>query len=90
MADVLETATDYARAISLWRDVKAAVHEEWQKIGRRGFIGCHMAHQYKTGTCLYFTFAAEQIDECDIQDRFLKIKVYFFLSIFSKKVVFVC
>eukprot|EP01061_Rhynchopus_euleeides_P007873 TRINITY_DN16939_c0_g1_i1.p1 TRINITY_DN16939_c0_g1~~TRINITY_DN16939_c0_g1_i1.p1 ORF type:complete len:644 (+),score=282.38 TRINITY_DN16939_c0_g1_i1:43-1932(+) len=73
-ADVLETSTDYARAMPLWRDVKAAVHEEWQKIGKRGWIGCHIAHQYKTGLCLYFTFAAEQIDEKDIQDRFLPLK----------------
>eukprot|EP01062_Namystynia_karyoxenos_P082346 TRINITY_DN925_c0_g4_i1.p1 TRINITY_DN925_c0_g4~~TRINITY_DN925_c0_g4_i1.p1 ORF type:complete len:629 (+),score=197.94 TRINITY_DN925_c0_g4_i1:80-1966(+) len=74
-SDVLETQTDYARALTLWKEVKEAVHAQWQKQGRRGWIGCHMAHQYKTGSCLYFTFAAEQVDERDIGDRFLPLKM---------------
>eukprot|EP01063_Lacrimia_lanifica_P004619 TRINITY_DN1260_c1_g1_i1.p2 TRINITY_DN1260_c1_g1~~TRINITY_DN1260_c1_g1_i1.p2 ORF type:complete len:625 (+),score=269.25 TRINITY_DN1260_c1_g1_i1:63-1937(+) len=73
-SDVLETCTDYSRMLPLWRDVKQAVREEWKKVGKRGWIGCHLAHQYKTGVCLYFTFAAEQIDENDIGDRFLHLK----------------
>eukprot|EP01065_Artemidia_motanka_P013033 TRINITY_DN17191_c0_g1_i1.p1 TRINITY_DN17191_c0_g1~~TRINITY_DN17191_c0_g1_i1.p1 ORF type:complete len:626 (+),score=183.15 TRINITY_DN17191_c0_g1_i1:51-1928(+) len=73
-SDVLETSTDYTHAIPLWRDVKEAVHGVWRQQGKRGWIGCHMAHQYKTGTCLYFTFAAEQVDERDIGERFLPLK----------------
>lgn len=74
-SDVLETCTDYANALSLHKEVKEAVHGVWQRQGRRGWIGCHIAHQYKTGTCLYFTMAGEQIDERDIGERFLPLKI---------------
>eukprot|EP01064_Diplonema_japonicum_P031601 TRINITY_DN570_c0_g1_i6.p1 TRINITY_DN570_c0_g1~~TRINITY_DN570_c0_g1_i6.p1 ORF type:complete len:624 (+),score=137.73 TRINITY_DN570_c0_g1_i6:50-1921(+) len=74
-SDVLETTTDYARMIPLWRDVKQAVRDTWASLGVKGWIGCHLGHQYKTGTCLYFTFAGEQFDEKDIEERFLPLKV---------------
>eukprot|EP01060_Flectonema_neradi_P027952 TRINITY_DN375_c5_g1_i1.p1 TRINITY_DN375_c5_g1~~TRINITY_DN375_c5_g1_i1.p1 ORF type:complete len:621 (+),score=111.53 TRINITY_DN375_c5_g1_i1:62-1924(+) len=73
-ADVLETVTDYSRALQLWREVKQAVRDTWKAQGRLGWIGCHIGHQYKTGTCLYFTFAGEQTDEHDIEKRFLPLK----------------
>lgn len=72
-ADVFETTVLYSNAIDLWRAVKKAVREVWNAEGKKGWIGCHTAHQYKTGCCLYFTYAGQQFDENDMT-TFLKIK----------------
>ena len=73
-ADVLETTVNYSDALALHRSVKEAVREVWRKEGKSGWIGCHTAHQYTSGCCLYFTFASQQYDENDIGGTFLKLK----------------
>ncbi|CAJ1990795.1 alkyldihydroxyacetonephosphate synthase / ADS1 [Leishmania donovani] len=72
-ADVFETSVLYSQAIPCWRAVKAAVRQVWKEHGHRGWIGCHTAHQYKYGCCLYFTFASAQKDDMDMK-IFLAIK----------------
>ena len=72
-ADVFETTALYGQAIGLWRAVKQAVRDVWKAEGKQGWIGCHTAHQYKHGCCLYFTYAGQQCDEADLQ-TFLKVK----------------
>ncbi|EPY35754.1 alkyldihydroxyacetonephosphate synthase [Angomonas deanei] len=72
-ADVFETSVLYADAIPCWLAVKAAVRKVWEEHGQHGWIGCHTAHQYKFGCCLYFTFASSQGDENDLK-VFLEIK----------------
>ncbi|RNF00929.1 alkyldihydroxyacetonephosphate synthase [Trypanosoma rangeli] len=72
-ADVFETSVLYSDAISCWRAVKEAFKSVMKESGRNGWIGCHTAHQYRFGCCLYFTFAGEQHDENDMK-HFLKIK----------------
>ena len=72
-ADVFETCTVYSEALPLWRAVKEAVREVWRAEGKRGWIGCHTAHQYRVGCCLYFTYAGSQIDQNDFE-TFLKVK----------------
>jgi alkyldihydroxyacetonephosphate synthase len=72
-ADVFETVVVYGEALSLWRAVKDAVRAVWKAEGKKGWIGCHTAHQYKHGTCLYFTYAGQQFDDNDML-TFLKIK----------------
>ncbi|CCW67927.1 unnamed protein product [Phytomonas sp. Hart1] len=72
-ADVFETSVLYSHAISCWRAVKEAVRKIWKENGQHGWIGCHTAHQYKHGCCLYFTFASSQKDDNDMK-IFLQIK----------------
>ena len=72
-ADVFETTALYSQALPIWRDVKAAVRAIWKAEGKAGWIGCHAAHQYRSGICLYFTYAGQQFDETDML-TFLKIK----------------
>lgn len=72
-ADVFETSVLYSNAISCWRAVKESFHAVLKENGRNGWIGCHTAHQYRFGCCLYFTFIGEQRDENDIK-LFLQIK----------------
>ncbi|CCW61775.1 unnamed protein product [Phytomonas sp. EM1] len=72
-ADVFETSVLYSHAIPCWRAVKEAVRQVWKENGRHGWIGCHTAHQYKHGCCLYFTFASSQKDDNDMK-IFLQIK----------------
>ncbi|KAK7200612.1 alkyldihydroxyacetonephosphate synthase [Novymonas esmeraldas] len=72
-ADVFETSVLYSQAIPCWRAVKAAVRQVWKEHGHHGWIGCHTAHQYKYGCCLYFTFASVQKDDMDMK-VFLEIK----------------
>lgn len=72
-ADVFETCTVYSEALQLWRSVKQAVRDVWKAEGKTGWIGCHTAHQYRVGCCLYFTYAGVQGDEHDFE-TFLKVK----------------
>eukprot|EP00758_Cryptobia_borreli_P011209 Tbor_TRINITY_DN5634_c2_g5::TRINITY_DN5634_c2_g5_i1::g.9308::m.9308/K00803/AGPS, agpS; alkyldihydroxyacetonephosphate synthase len=73
-ADVFETSVLYSEAIPCWRSVKKAVRDVWKEEGDlKGWIGCHCAHQYRFGCCLYFTFAGQQFDQDDMK-IFLKIK----------------
>jgi alkyldihydroxyacetonephosphate synthase len=72
-ADVFETTALYGHAIGLWRAVKTAVRDVWKAEGKQGWIGCHTAHQYKHGCCLYFTYAGQQHDDSDLA-TFLKVK----------------
>lgn len=72
-ADVFETSVLYSQAIPCWRAVKNAVRQVWKETGKHGWIGCHTAHQYKFGCCLYFTFASGQQDDQDMK-TFLQIK----------------
>lgn len=73
-ADVFETSVLYSQAIPCWRAVKNAVRQVWKESGKAGWIGCHTAHQYKYGCCLYFTYASSQTDDNDMK-TFLKIKM---------------
>lgn len=72
-ADVFETTTVYSQVLNLHQAVKLAVQAEWEAAGKQGIIGCHVAHQYKTGCCLYFTYLGLQEDENDFE-LFLKTK----------------
>lgn len=72
-ADVFETCTVYSQTVQLHAAVKEAVRKVWKEEGKTGWIGCHAAHQYKVGCCLYFTYAGQQFDDNDMV-TFLKIK----------------
>lgn len=63
MVDVSETSTQWANVLNLYEKTVAAVKAKFTADGHegRGFIGCHLSHSYRTGACLYFTYAARQL-----------------------------
>jgi alkyldihydroxyacetonephosphate synthase len=60
MADVAETSTVWSNVLPLYRGTVAALKARFREDDGAGYIGCHISHTYKTGACLYFTFAARQ------------------------------
>lgn len=57
MGDVSETAAPWSKLAGLHRGVRAAAQQAFESLGKRGFVMCHLSHQYHAGACLYFTFA---------------------------------
>ena len=60
MADVAETSTLWSNVLPLYAGTVEAVKARFRQEDGTGYIGCHISHTYKTGACLYFTFAARQ------------------------------
>ena len=60
MADVAETSTVWSKVLPLYAGTVEAVKARFRQEDGTGYIGCHISHTYKTGACLYFTFAARQ------------------------------
>jgi alkyldihydroxyacetonephosphate synthase len=60
MADVAETSTVWSKVLPLYTGTVEAVKARFREEDGKGYIGCHISHTYKTGACLYFTFAARQ------------------------------
>jgi FAD/FMN-containing dehydrogenase len=60
MADVAETSTLWSNVLPLYAGTVEAVKARFSREDGKGYIGCHISHTYKTGACLYFTFAARQ------------------------------
>lgn len=60
MADVAETSTLWSNVLPLYFGTVEAVKARFRQDDGKGYIGCHISHTYKTGACLYFTFAARQ------------------------------
>lgn len=65
VVDVAETATTWSQVMPLyqavrtagWKALDACTPQSIQnKIGRSGYVGCHLSHNYDNGACLYFTF----------------------------------
>ena len=38
--------------------------------GGNGYVGCHVSHTYKTGACLYFTYAAKQLPGKELEQYY--------------------
>jgi alkyldihydroxyacetonephosphate synthase len=60
MADVAETSAVWKNLVPLYHNTIAAAYDQFQRDGMAGYIGCHISHTYKTGACLYFTYATRQ------------------------------
>ncbi len=60
MADVAETSTLWSNVLPLYDGVIQAIKARFRQDDGTGYIGCHISHTYRTGVCLYFTFAARQ------------------------------
>lgn len=57
LGDVSETAASWSRLLPLYRSVKESADKAFAQLGVTGFVMCHLSHSYRTGACLYFTFA---------------------------------
>lgn len=65
MGDVSETAAPWSKLDDVHEAVYAAAQRAFDKLGRQGFIMCHLSHGYHTGACLYFTFAFQVGEQPD-------------------------
>jgi len=57
IADVAETATHWSELASLHQAVLTSVDDAARAEGVSAYVGCHLSHTYRTGGCLYFTWA---------------------------------
>jgi alkyldihydroxyacetonephosphate synthase len=57
MVDTLETATNWANYLTLYRSVRDAMQDA---IGERGIVMAHLSHAYPHGASVYYTFLARQ------------------------------
>ena len=76
-ADVSETAVPYSRIKELYDNSIAAVENALEEVESRGYVMCHLSHNYHSGACLYFTFAVaddseEQLEKYDVVKRALQ------------------
>ena len=55
--DVSETATQWSRLSSVYDAVTAAAADALDRLEVTGYLMCHLSHSYRSGACLYFTFA---------------------------------
>jgi alkyldihydroxyacetonephosphate synthase len=55
--DVSDTAAPWTLLAPMHEKVYAAANAAFEQIGVRGYIMCHLSHSYRSGACLYFTFA---------------------------------
>jgi len=55
--DVSETAAPWSKLVELHANAHAAAQKAYDSIGTQGWIMSHMSHSYRSGACLYFTFA---------------------------------
>jgi len=55
--DVSETAAPWSKLVELHANAHAAAQKAYDSIGAQGWIMSHMSHSYRSGACLYFTFA---------------------------------
>jgi alkyldihydroxyacetonephosphate synthase len=74
LADVSETAAPWSALRPLYDAVMAAARGEFDALGVRGYIMCHLSHSYHAGACLYFTFAFEPRAGGDPLDQYGRVK----------------
>lgn len=69
MGDVSETAAPWSKINLVHDGVYVAAKEAFAKLGKPGFIMCHLSHSYHVGACLYFTFAFQAGEDHEDADR---------------------
>lgn len=73
--DVSETAAPWSRLEEVYDAATSAAEAAFAQIGVRGWIMCHLSHSYRSGACLYFTFAfapgpgADPLEQYDVVKR---------------------
>ncbi|MBX9766834.1 MAG: FAD-binding oxidoreductase [Bdellovibrionales bacterium] len=69
-ADVAETAATWANVMPLYNNTIEAVKAQFAKDRGHGYVGCHISHTYKTGACLYFTWAVTQVPGKELEQYY--------------------
>ena len=72
-ADVSETSAPYSRLQTLYDNTVAAAEEAMAEVDCRGYIMCHLSHNYHSGACLYFTFAIAD-DSPEVLEKYDHVK----------------
>ncbi|MDO4255226.1 MAG: FAD-binding oxidoreductase [Kocuria sp.] len=62
IGDVSETAAPWSQLTTVHKNVYDAAQSAFDELGKTGWIMSHMSHSYRSGACLYFTFAFEFSD----------------------------
>jgi alkyldihydroxyacetonephosphate synthase len=57
LGDVSETSTSWTNLVPLYDAVGVAARRAFATVGVQGWLMCHLSHSYRSGACLYFTFA---------------------------------
>lgn len=70
MCDVAETATTWRNLVPLHTATVKALKEKFAGEWGHGYVGCHISHTYKTGACLYFTYAAKQLEGKELEQYY--------------------
>lgn len=70
MCDVAETATTWRNLIPLHTATVNALKEKFASEWGHGYVGCHISHTYKTGACLYFTYASKQVEGKELEQYY--------------------
>ena len=73
-ADVSETSAPWSQLQTVYRNVMAAGHGAFQRLGAPGYLMCHLSHSYHAGACLYFTFALNPPADHDALDDYRVVK----------------
>jgi len=74
LADVSETAAPWSALPALYDTASSAAHRAFDRLGARGFLGCHLSHSYHAGACLYFTFALNPSGRRDPLEDYTEVK----------------
>lgn len=72
-ADVSETAAPYSQLKPLYDNTVEAAEQAMAEVDCRGYIMCHLSHNYHSGACLYFTFAIADMSD-DVLDKYNHVK----------------
>lgn len=74
VADVCETATTWSNINILYDKIFKLVNNFYRKNNIKGWLGCHISHNYKAGASLYFTFAFLPSQEDKTLSEYQQIK----------------
>lgn len=72
--DVCDTGATWAEINRVHSTVYDAFYAQRKRVGRPGFMFCHMSHSYHQGACLYFTFALEYTSEETALEEYYDVK----------------
>ncbi len=73
MVDTLETATTWSNLRALYDGVRTAISQAISQAGPAGVVMCHLSHLYPSGSSLYFTFLARQLEGGEL-DQWSRVK----------------
>ena len=73
VGDVSETAAPWSKLTTVHKAAYEAAERAYNSLGKKGWIMSHMSHSYRSGACLYFTFAYVY-DEDSPYEEYLGVK----------------